>query len=258
MPVRTHTEPQAVTDSWRGEMETCAMCGAEPTPTWWGEGCAPLCDTCAASTSHDEMVALCEEKGLGPIPERSTNIYTIEIGVTGDDHSYRAPGEIDSAVIKGLSFEDHHGERFEDTTLYMFGHRIDPETGDETFYAIDPFTIDRQRGHDTFRAAMYMQLYNMYQTSDSMREGDQFVVEFRNERFRFGTWSFHVVDLNGPDTRDLAQRWAATNGLTSELANSNLSALARRMVAETGINVRPSTVARHLADVRDEYEQATA
>lgn len=52
-------------------VEVCLLC-RKFTHWWWGNGCAPLCCTCAQFTTHKHMVKLAKEMNFGPIPEMDT------------------------------------------------------------------------------------------------------------------------------------------------------------------------------------------
>ena len=49
-------------------VEVCVICGKH-TCYWWGNGCSPLCKTCAGSVTHERMVSVSKRLRLGPIPE---------------------------------------------------------------------------------------------------------------------------------------------------------------------------------------------
>lgn len=51
-------------DDW----DQCIMCNFN-TPYWWGDGCAPLCKTCAKRYTDSEVHKKCKRQGYGPLPE---------------------------------------------------------------------------------------------------------------------------------------------------------------------------------------------
>jgi|GEM_PF-6916369 len=60
--------------SYDGPPEVCIVCRAAFTRAWWGNGCCPVCQHCAAEVSHAEMVKLAEDGGWGPIPTENTDL----------------------------------------------------------------------------------------------------------------------------------------------------------------------------------------
>ena len=58
-------------ESSPGDSELCVLC-QEPTRYWWGDGCTPLCQECAKTATHMQMVQISRKLKLGPIPRSST------------------------------------------------------------------------------------------------------------------------------------------------------------------------------------------
>jgi len=56
---------------WGGEV--CLVC-KKLTKYWWGEGCSPLCQECAKTTTDPEMRRISKRHRLGPIPKEDTTI----------------------------------------------------------------------------------------------------------------------------------------------------------------------------------------
>jgi len=73
MPV---TVTHEALDEIDGPPEICLVCRAIFTRNWWGNGCAPVCKTCAGSplVTHASMVALCKKEMFGPIPTENTDL----------------------------------------------------------------------------------------------------------------------------------------------------------------------------------------
>jgi hypothetical protein len=51
-----------------GPFEECIKCFKE-TPYWWGDGCSPLCEECAATMLDTDVYEMSAELGFGPLPE---------------------------------------------------------------------------------------------------------------------------------------------------------------------------------------------
>lgn len=49
-------------------VEVCVICHRF-TRYWWGEGCAPLCPSCAEAATHEEMMRRARALKLGPLPK---------------------------------------------------------------------------------------------------------------------------------------------------------------------------------------------
>lgn len=48
-------------------LENCIVCG-DPTSYWWGDGCAPVCTSCAKSVDERTVRFLCRKEGYDPTP----------------------------------------------------------------------------------------------------------------------------------------------------------------------------------------------
>jgi len=53
---------------FKDDTDQCIMCNFM-TPYWWGDGCAPLCQACAAETTDKDVYKLCARLGYGPLPK---------------------------------------------------------------------------------------------------------------------------------------------------------------------------------------------
>lgn len=54
-----------------GPEEFCGRCGRS-TYRWWGEGCMPLCQTCAGVSNDEQIRNWAWSNGYGPLPDGDT------------------------------------------------------------------------------------------------------------------------------------------------------------------------------------------
>lgn len=129
-------------DNWQekmgGPLEDCVTC-EWPTNYFWGDGCCPLCPSCAEETTDKAMTTFCKEEGYGPIPEHLSQNKNSPVEPPATDGTliiYQDDDGKEAAHTFGYSIVFKEGYR----KVIIPGHQY--EEGD-----IGPFSIVNEGGY---------------------------------------------------------------------------------------------------------------